>query len=162
MGIWAEIISLPETIKQYPVTPKESFNGGLRTELDIWLEETKAKNLSLDELKDAIFLCSTNIWGQLEGVDTDKKAKILYDKWNGVGKGEGIYEQIQNMARTNFKYENLNLEHIENAMKVSDYWINDGKYPEIFFTPQQSDLVDKSKYFKEEQIESLESLINNL
>ena len=53
------------------------------TELEKWLKETKAKNLSLEELGDAILdICFTSIWDKLEGKHHKNKAQILFNQWN--------------------------------------------------------------------------------
>jgi len=53
------------------------------TELDKWLKETKAKNLSLEELENSINRgTNVRIWYSLEGVNSEQKAKILYNQWN--------------------------------------------------------------------------------
>jgi hypothetical protein len=55
------------------------------TELDKWLGETKAKNLSLEELKNYVFsLCNynQNIYTNLKGEFAKDKAQILFNQWN--------------------------------------------------------------------------------
>jgi hypothetical protein len=55
------------------------------TELDKWLKETKAKNLSLEELKNYVFsLCNynQNIYNNLKGEFAKDKAQILFNQWN--------------------------------------------------------------------------------
>lgn len=55
------------------------------TELDVWLEDTKAKNLSYDELIEYIGSSKTcpfvEVYNKLEGDDYEK-AKILFNKLN--------------------------------------------------------------------------------
>jgi len=70
------------------------------SELDIWLRETKAKNLSLRQLENYIANQNTTlfrIFHQLEGKYSIHKAKILYDLWNPkpIQRGKGLLEQIE-------------------------------------------------------------------
>jgi len=54
-----------------------------KTELEIWLEDTKALNLNLEDLTRRIGSCNfMNIYIKLEGYQSKNKAKILFDKWN--------------------------------------------------------------------------------
>lgn len=54
-----------------------------KTELEIWLEDTKTLNLSLGDLTSRIGSCNfMNIYKKLEGYQSKEKAKILFDKWN--------------------------------------------------------------------------------
>ena len=53
-------------------------------ELETWLAETKAKNLSKDELNTYVFcLCDDkqNIYNQLQGEFAKDKAQILFNQW---------------------------------------------------------------------------------
>jgi hypothetical protein len=56
------------------------------TKLDKWLRETKAKNLSLEELKNIISFqktCPPNeVWSKLTGENNKEKAQILFNQWN--------------------------------------------------------------------------------
>lgn len=55
------------------------------TSLEQWLKDTKAKNLSLEELNSFIInelTCSNEVWKNLEGNGTTNKAAILYNLWN--------------------------------------------------------------------------------
>ena len=57
-----------------------------KTELEIWLENTKSLNLSLEDLEKYIGSGQTcnfdNIYMKLEGHHSKGRAKILFDKWN--------------------------------------------------------------------------------
>ena len=57
-----------------------------KTELEIWLENTKSLNLSLEDLEKYIGSGQTcnfdNIYMKLEGNYSKGRAKILFDKWN--------------------------------------------------------------------------------
>ena len=57
-----------------------------KTELEIWLENTKSLNLSLEDLEEYIESNQTcnfdNIYMKLEGHHSKGRAKILFDKWN--------------------------------------------------------------------------------
>ncbi len=57
-----------------------------KTELEIWLENTKSLNLSLEDLEKYINSSQTcnfdNIYMKLEGRYANGRAKILFDKWN--------------------------------------------------------------------------------
>ena len=57
-----------------------------KTELEIWLENTKSLNLSLEDLEKYIGSGQTcnfdNIYIKLEGNLSKGRAKILFDKWN--------------------------------------------------------------------------------
>ena len=57
-----------------------------KTELEIWLENTKSLNLSLEDLEKYIgsgYTCNfDNIYMKLEGYLSKGRAKILFDKWN--------------------------------------------------------------------------------
>ena len=57
-----------------------------KTELEIWLENTKSLNLSLEDLEKYIESNQTcnfdNIYMKLEGHHSKGRAKILFDKWN--------------------------------------------------------------------------------
>ena len=57
-----------------------------KTELEIWLENTKSLNLSLEDLEKYIGSSQTcnfiNIYMKLEGNHSKDRAKILFDKWN--------------------------------------------------------------------------------
>jgi hypothetical protein len=57
-----------------------------KTELEIWLENTKSLNLSLEDLEKYIGSGQTcnfdNIYMELEGHYSKGRAKILFDKWN--------------------------------------------------------------------------------
>lgn len=69
---WAEIINNPK-----PVTEEST--------LDKWLRETKAKNLSLEELYEAVDSSNFHeVYHKLQGRSTKDKTKILYDKWSSV------------------------------------------------------------------------------
>ena len=73
---------------------KEAYNAQFvvkepaenKTELEIWLENTKSLNLSLDVLTDYIgnpLTCDfDNIFKKLEGFMSKDKANILFNKWN--------------------------------------------------------------------------------
>jgi hypothetical protein len=52
------------------------------TELEKWLRETKAKNLSLDELNILIENCDEDIYYELKGDGIIEKAEILFNQWN--------------------------------------------------------------------------------
>jgi len=67
---WADIIELPkEEVKE--------------STLDIWLKETKAKNLSLKDLQMEIgHRLGTNEYIKLIGTNVYEKTQILYDLWN--------------------------------------------------------------------------------
>ena len=57
-----------------------------KTELEIWLENTKSLNLSLEDLEKYIGSSQTcnfsNIYMKLEGNRLKESVKILFDKWN--------------------------------------------------------------------------------
>lgn len=54
-------------------------------ELETWLSETKAKNLSLDELESFIEFVPTcphsTVWSKLKGETNEEKAQILFNQW---------------------------------------------------------------------------------
>lgn len=72
-----------EQFKKYVL--KEEFMIETKTELEIWLEKTKALNLSLIDLTKYIKnpkTCHLKIYMKLEGRKVTDKTKILFDKWN--------------------------------------------------------------------------------
>jgi len=78
-----------EKYNLYPELTTEQFIqlfDKKETELEKWLRETKAKNLSLEELEKIIGsskVCDfNNVFQKLEGTLTRDKAKILYNQWN--------------------------------------------------------------------------------
>jgi hypothetical protein len=69
--------------KSFKLMPKD-FQPTQETEIDKWLKETKAKNLSLEELEDIVSsqdTCPPSVWRKLDGRDEDK-AQILFNQWN--------------------------------------------------------------------------------
>ena len=57
------------------------------TELDKWLKETKAKNLSLEELTDLvlnIYTFNARVYRELKGIGVKEKAQILFNQWNNT------------------------------------------------------------------------------
>jgi hypothetical protein len=52
------------------------------TELEKWLKETKAKNLSLNELEHLIFELENRLFSELKGSDFIEKAEFLFNQWN--------------------------------------------------------------------------------
>lgn len=72
----------PATTEEIVKATGKKFNVE-ESKLDIWLRETKAKNLSLEDLTDEIGYCDfDNIYQKLEGNLSSDKATILYNKWN--------------------------------------------------------------------------------
>jgi hypothetical protein len=54
-----------------------------KTELETWLKETKAKNLSLTELAEYLVMDTLpKIWNNLKGKQSKEKAQILFNQWN--------------------------------------------------------------------------------
>jgi hypothetical protein len=67
---------------EFKLMPKD-FQLIQETELDKWLKETKAKNLSLEQLENFISRgTNVSIWYSLEGVNSEQKAQILFNQWN--------------------------------------------------------------------------------
>lgn len=64
----------------------EQSTSETKTELELWLEDTKSLNLNLHDLINYVAsgtTCNYNkIYTKLEGVGSQDKAKILFDKWN--------------------------------------------------------------------------------
>jgi hypothetical protein len=56
------------------------------TELDKWLKETKAKNLSFHDLEHLIFELQNPLFSNLEGSNFTEKAEFLYNQWNNPTK----------------------------------------------------------------------------
>ena len=79
---------------QFKPSTKEAYDAQFvvkepaenKTELEIWLENTKSLNLSLEDLEKYIESNQTcnfdNIYMKLEGHRSKGRAKILFDKWN--------------------------------------------------------------------------------
>ena len=79
---------------QFKPSTKEAYDAQFvvkepaenKTELEIWLENTKSLNLSLEDLEKYIRSGQTcnfdNIYMKLEGHYPKGRAKILFDKWN--------------------------------------------------------------------------------
>lgn len=57
-----------------------------KTDLEIWLENTKALNLNLIDLQayigDSLTCNYNNIYSKLEGFGSEQRATILFNKWN--------------------------------------------------------------------------------
>lgn len=62
----------------------DAQNKPKETELEVWLKETKALNLSLDELSAHINspIKSGKVYNKLSGEYSTSKVKILYNEWN--------------------------------------------------------------------------------
>ena len=82
-GLWSFKPSTKEAYDAQFVVKEPAEN---KTELEIWLENTKSLNLSLDVLTDYIenpLTCDfDNIFKKLEGYMSKDKANILFNKWN--------------------------------------------------------------------------------
>ena len=69
----------------YPELTTEQFIAMFdkkETELDKWLRETKAKNLSIQELNMLIENSDEYIYYELKGDSIPEKAEILFNQWN--------------------------------------------------------------------------------
>jgi hypothetical protein len=90
------------------------------TDLEQWLIETKAKNLSLEALKKVIGNCSfSQIYCKLQGADSMDKAKILYNLWNKSKEWEpGTWIVITK------KYGSLNVGEVH-QLREGSYNINE-------------------------------------
>lgn len=102
----------------YPIPPKDTRNyqeitfeqfkamfDKQETDLEKWLRETKAKNLSLDELWNEIAGSSAKIGRQLKGETLSDKALILYSQWNEP-KPHGFCEEKNSKCTDNYCDEN--------------------------------------------------------
>jgi hypothetical protein len=79
----------PENTNDYTELTTEQFIelfGKKETELDKWLKEIKAKNLSLEKLIGFIEYVPTcphnEVWRKLKGETNEDKAQILFNQWN--------------------------------------------------------------------------------
>lgn len=83
---WTKARFTDGTFELMPIGFEPNKKLNKESELDIWLRETKAKNLSLDSLGQLIYNLSGSqtitIFNKLEGFDSNDKAQILYDLWN--------------------------------------------------------------------------------
>ena len=143
-----------------------------KTELEIWLENTKSLNLSLDVLTDYIgnpLTCDfDNIFKKLEGYMSKDKANILFNKWNDQVIEPLPQFKIIESIETITKVENNegNQFFIGDVVKSSNGTIqtiesfdyNKAKTNIIAFTNKQSILgngigIDKIEHYIEPKVE---------
>ena len=149
-----------------------------KTELEIWLENTKSLNLSLEDLENYIGSGQTcnyySIYMKLEGHYSKGRAKILFDKWN-----EKVIEplpqfkvietietitKVENNEGNQFFVGDIVISPNGTIQTIESFGYNKAKTNIIAFTNKQSRLgngigIDKIEHYIEPKVEVEETLL---
>ena len=159
-----EEIVVEEVIEQ-PITEN-------KTELEIWLENTKSLNLSLEDLEKYIGSGQTcnyyNIYTKLEGNYSKGRAKILFDKWNNkiieplpqfkIIESIETITKVENNEGNQFFIGDVVISSNGTIQTIESFDYNKAKTNIIAFTNKQSILgngigIDKIEHYIEPKVE---------